>query len=295
MLAMKKLITNWFPNSQLDFILDWVNAILPFIRVLMLVLVGYLAWVLIKKSTSKFVNYFDTTANTLEEKKRTRTLMRLLNNLGVTLICAVIFLQSLSEFGFSLAPILATAGVAGLIVALGVQNIAKDVAAGLLLLVEGQIREGDVVEILGRTGTVEEIKLRFIRLRDIGGIVHYVPSSSIGVISNHTKYYSYALIDLDLDANQPYDAAILAISQASHSISTNPTYQSHILDKLEILGLEKLANDAMTIRFRIKVYEHQANIIRRALLMEVKKQFELAGITLASSKPILERESIPNK
>lgn len=280
---MKKLLLKWFNQLQLDFLGDWVDDILPFIRVLLLVLLGYVAWFILKHATRKMVHYFFSANHSLEQEKRTRTLMRLLNNLGLTLICAMIFLQALSEFGYSLAPLIATAGVAGLVVAFGMQNIIKDVTSGLLLLVEGQIREGDVVEVSGKTGTVEEIKLRFVRLRDAAGIVHYLPSSGIGVISNHTKYYSYAVIDLDLDANQSYDAAIAAIAQAAKLIGDSPDYQPHILDGLEILGLDKLGQDAMTIRFRIKVREHQANVIRRALLLAVKKQLELGGIALAST------------
>ena len=289
---MKKLLLKWFNQLQLNFLEDWVDDILPFFRVFLLILLGYVAWFILKHATRKIVHYAARSNRSLDQEKRARTLMRLLNNLGLTLICAMVFLQALSEFGYSLAPLMATAGVAGLVMALGMQNIIKDVTSGLLLLVEGQIREGDVVEISGKTGTVEEIKLRFVRLRDIAGIVHYLPSSGIGVISNHTKYYSYAVIDLDLDAKQSYDAAIVAISKAAELISASPNYKPHILGGLDILGLEKLARDVMTIRFRMKVREHQANAIRRALLLEVKKQLELSGIALASTTVSLANELI---
>ena len=120
----------------------------------------------------------------------------------------------LSELGISIAPVLATAGVAGIAIAFGAQSLIKDYFTGFFLLVEDQIRQGDVVEIAGKSGEVEEVTLRYVRLRDGDGYVHFVPNGEIKVVSNRTRTHAYANIDVGV----PDDANVEAIFQAMREV-----------------------------------------------------------------------------
>lgn len=279
----KKLLLKWFNQFESNFLEDWIDVLLPFARVLLLVLLGYVVWRIYKRLIPKILRYCLRTGDGLDHDKHKRTLERLFGNLGLSIIGAVVFLESLAEFGYSIAPLLATAGVAGIAIAFGLQNVMKDIISGFLLLLEGQIREGDVVEISGKTGTVEEINLRSVRLRDSAGIVHFLPSSTIGVISNHTKQYAYAVIDLSVCINQPFENVINAIEHAAIQLVNNERYKPYLLSALEIVGLDKIDGDVMTIRFRFKTQEHYSNVIRRAMLQELKNQLDLHQIILPSA------------
>lgn len=282
-MILKNKIKQWLTKSELDFLNDWVDILLPFVKVLLLILLGFIFWKLLKKFSHRVAHYFLNKSVDLDREKRNRTFIRLSNNLGLAVIFAFVFLESLAEFGYSIAPLLATAGIAGFAIAFGMQNIVKDIASGFLLLFDGQIREGDVVEISGKKGTVEEIKLRFIQMRDAAGVVHYLPNGSIGAISNYTKYYSYVVIDLLVDCKEPYEKVEQCIHEAYQLTQSDSKYRLFIIDRLEILGIENLERSSMTVRFRIKVQAHQAAALRREILFQIKRRLEFYGISLASA------------
>src|SRR5262249_61359373 len=119
----------------------------------------------------------------------------MLSNSGTVVIVIVAGMLVLSELGVSVAPLLATAGVAGLAIGFGAQSLIKDYFNGFFLLIEDQIREGDVVEIAGKAGEGEEMTLRYVRLRDGDGFVYFVPNGGIKLVVNRTRAYAFAMID----------------------------------------------------------------------------------------------------
>jgi small conductance mechanosensitive channel len=131
-----------------------------------------------------------------EQVKRLETLGRVFRYTVAVIITLVTGMLVLSELGISIAPILASAGVVGLAIGFGAQSLVKDYFTGFFLLLEDQVHQGDVVEVAGLGGLVEEVTLRYIRLRDYEGSVHYIPNSAITTVTNRSQGFAYAVIDI---------------------------------------------------------------------------------------------------
>ena len=188
----------------------------------------------------------------------------------------------LSSLGFSIAPILATAGVAGIAVGFGAQSLVKDYFTGFVMLVENQIRQGDIVELGTKSGSVEEVTLRYVRLRDYEGAVHYIPNSYINLVTNKSRTFAYAVIDIGVAYKENLNHVYDTIREVAHKLRDNPQYSHLILEDIEIAGVDQLGDFAVMIKSRIKVVAQEQNTIRRALLGEIKTAFDLAGIEIPS-------------
>ena len=151
----------------------------------------------------------------LERKKRIQTLGQLLRVVATLLVLGVATLMALSLFNVDIRPILTGAGIAGLAVGFGAQNLVRDVIAGFFLILEDQVRLGDVVSINGKSGLVEAIRLRTIALRSQDGTVHVIPNGVINELSNMTKDYSYAVLDINI----PYEEDLQTVDQEMSAAS----------------------------------------------------------------------------
>lgn len=159
-------------------------------ELLHVIVILILAWLLIglsRKLIRVFRNYMNTRSGSAEESKRIETLARVFHHISTVVISLVAGMLALSEVGISIAPILGAAGVVGVAIGLGAQNLIKDYFNGFFLLLENQIRQGDVVEVCGKAGVVEDITLRYVCLRDNDGSVHYVPNGQITTVTNKSR------------------------------------------------------------------------------------------------------------
>jgi small conductance mechanosensitive channel len=162
--------------------LEWA----PWTRIAGVILVGLLSWLLVGRAMHAFREVLVERSEDDEDDKRIETVMRVGRDvLGIVLIALVLMLV-LSELGLSIAPLLGTAGVAGIAFALAAQGIARDLLAGISLLVDNKLRVGDDVEIAGKAGIVEMLTIRTVRLRDREGTVHFVRTGDIGTVSNRS-------------------------------------------------------------------------------------------------------------
>src|SRR5207302_314782 len=143
-----------------------------------------------------------------DEASRVETLARVFRNAAAVVIVIVAGTLVLGELGISIAPILATAGVAGVAIGFGAQSLIKDYFNGFFLLLDDQVREGDVVEVAGKAGLVEEVTLRYVRLRDFEGHVHFVPNGEIKVVTNRTRGYAHAVIEVGIAYEADIDKAL---------------------------------------------------------------------------------------
>ena len=132
----------------------------------------------------------------VEERKRVNTLDRIFGYILSVVIVVVTVMLVLSEMGISIAPLLATAGVVGIAISFGAQSLVKDYFTGFVMLMENQIRQSDVIDIANKTGTVEEVTLRYVRLRDGDGAVHFVPNSAISTVTNHSRDFAYSVVEI---------------------------------------------------------------------------------------------------
>jgi moderate conductance mechanosensitive channel len=213
-----------------------------------------------------------------DELRRIDTVGTALRYFATVLVVLVAGTLILGELGISIAPILATAGVAGVAIGFGAQSLIKDYFSGFFLLIEDQIREGDVVEVAGKAGLVEEVTLRYIRLRDGDGYVHFVPNGEIKAVVNRTRNYAYAMIDAGISGHQDVDPALAAMREVAGVLRKDPKFGPGILEDVEIFGVERWELWGLSLRCRIKTLPHEKDNVRREFLRRLVGAFEAHGI-----------------
>jgi small conductance mechanosensitive channel len=213
-----------------------------------------------------------------EDLHRINTVGAVLRNVSAVLIVLVAGMLVLGELGISVAPILATAGVAGIAIGFGAQSLIKDYFNGFFLLIEDQIREGDVVEVAGKAGEVEEMTLRYVRLRDGDGYVYFVPNGEIKMVVNRTRWFAYAMIDGAILGHQHIEPAFAAMREVGESMRKDPQFAPAILEDLEILGVERWELWGISLRCRFKVVPHQRDNVRREFLKRLAAAFDAHGV-----------------
>jgi small conductance mechanosensitive channel len=216
-----------------------------------------------------------------EELARIETLARVFRNAAAIVIVLVAGMLVLGELGISVAPILATAGVAGIAIGFGAQSLIKDYFNGFFLLLDDQLRQGDVVEIAGKGGLVEEVTLRYVRLRDFEGHVHYVPNGEIKVVTNRTRGFAQAVIEVGIAYREDPDEAFAAMREVAAAMRAEPDWARRIAEPLEVIGVERWADSAVILRARLKVVPplEQWNV-RREFLKRLKRAFDERGIEI---------------
>jgi small conductance mechanosensitive channel len=180
----------------------------------------------------------------------------------------------------SLAPILGAAGVVGLAIGFGAQSLVKDYFTGFFLLFEDQIRTGDVVNIAGIGGSVEDITLRHVRLRDYDGNVHFIPNGLITTVTNMSRSFAHAVVDIGVSYRESVDEVMAVMAEVGAAFRADPVHAARILADLEIAGVERLDDSAVVLRCRFKVAPLQQWTVRREFLRRLKAAFDERGIEI---------------
>jgi moderate conductance mechanosensitive channel len=212
--------------------------------------------------------------------KRIRTLMNVLWTIVVGLIWFVATLTTLGQIGVNVGPILAGAGVVGLAVGFGAQNLVKDLVSGFFLILENQVRVGDVAEINGTGGLVEAITFRTIVLRDLSAVVHVFPNGSINTLSNRTKDWSAYVIDMGVAYKEDTDHVVEVMRQVGEELRADAQYGPSMLEAVEILGVDEFADSAVNIKVRLKTLPLQQWNVGREYRRRLKKAFDAARIEI---------------
>ena len=215
-----------------------------------------------------------------EQLKRLGTLGRVLRYIAAVLITLIAGMLVLAELGVSIAPILASAGVIGIAVGFGAQSLIKDYFNGFFLLLEDQVRQGDVVEVAGKGGLVEEVTLRYIRLRDYEGNVHFVPNGIIATVTNRSRSFAYAVINIGIAYRENVEEVFEVMREVAAGMRQDETLGPMILEDIDIAGVDAWADSAVVIRCRFKVQALQQWTVRRAFLLRMKKEFDRRGIEI---------------
>jgi small-conductance mechanosensitive channel len=223
----------------------------------------------------------DSDPDTLSEaEKRAKTLGKIINSIGFVLVMGVTIMLILDEFGINIMPIITGAGIAGLAVGFGAQNLVRDVISGFFLILEDQIRVGDVARINGTGGTVEAIRLRTTILRDINGTVHIFPNGEIKAVANMTKEFSYYVINVGIAYKENVDLVMEVLKAIGTELEQDPEFGGFILDPLEILGVDDFENSQVTIKIRIKTKPLKQWVVGRELRRRIKNTFDSKGIVI---------------
>ncbi|MDP1997284.1 MAG: mechanosensitive ion channel family protein [Gallionella sp.] len=215
-----------------------------------------------------------------EQLKRLGTLGRVLRYIAAVLITLISGMLVLSELGVSIAPILASAGVIGIAIGFGAQSLIKDYFNGFFLLLEDQVHQGDVVEVAGKGGLVEEVTLRYIRLRDYEGNVHFIPNGVITTVTNRTRTFAYAVINIGIAYRENVEEVFAVMREVAAGMRQDKTLGPLILEDIDIAGVDDWADSAVVIRCRFKVGPLQQWTVRRAFLLRMKNEFDRLGIEI---------------
>ena len=218
--------------------------------------------------------------DTLDFANRLHTIGGLVKNAVNVLVIGAATLMILEEFGVNITPLLTAAGIGGLAVGFGAQNLVRDVISGFVLILEDQIHVGDVVKIDDTSGLVESVKLRTVVLRDLSGTVHIIPNGSITTLSNMSKEFSYSVMDVGVAYKEDTDTVVDVLRDVGADIQSDKDFGQHILDELEVLGVDDFADSAVTIKIRIKTRPLKQWMVGRELRRRIKKAFDTAGIEI---------------
>jgi small conductance mechanosensitive channel len=220
----------------------------------------------------------DDTITTLRER-RGRTISQLLRSVGRVVVVAVALLLTFNVF-INIGPILAGAGILGLAVSFGAQSLVKDVISGFFILFENQFAIGDVVEAAGKAGVVEKMSLRVVVLRDLQGIMHVIPNSEIKVVSNMTRGWSRAVVDVGVAYGEDVDRALAVVRDEAAQFSADKDWQSQLDGPVEIPGVEALADSAVIIRSLIKTQPGSQWNAAREYRRRIKSRFDREHIEI---------------
>lgn len=252
-------------------------------ELLHVIVILVLAWILMSLSRRLirvFRNYMNAHAGSAEEVRRIETLARVFRHTSTAVISLVAGMLVLSELGISIAPILGAAGVVGLAVGFGAQSLIKDYFNGFFILLENQIRQGDVVEVGGKGGLVEDITLRYVRLRDYEGNVHYIPNGLITTVTNKSRGYANAVIDVSIAYRENIDEVCEVMREVAGQLRASETFGAKILDDIEIAGVQDWADSAIILRCRFKTVALEQWGVRREFLRRLKDAFDARGIEI---------------
>jgi small conductance mechanosensitive channel len=216
-----------------------------------------------------------------DELRRIDTVANAFRYFASVVVVLVAGMLMLNELGISIAPILATAGVAGIAIAFGAQSLIKDYFTGFFLLLEDQIRVGDVVEVSGKGGLVEEMTLRYVRLRDLEGHVHFVPNGEIKLVTNRTRVYATPVIDVPISYAEDAERVMQVMRDSAAALRADPQWSARIVADLEPIQMERWADSSVVLRSRFKVVPpiEQWNV-RREYLKRLKQAFDERGIEI---------------
>ena len=222
-----------------------------------------------------------------EWQRRASTIAGLLQSLVAFSLGFVAILMVLRELSIDVLPVLTGAGIAGLAVGFGAQNLVRDIISGFFLILEDQVRVGDQARINGVMGIVEEVRLRTIVLRDGDGAVQVFPNGSITSLANFSKQFAFATVDVRVPYTQNTTAVMDAIRDVGREMQGDPQWNPLLLDAINLLGVESIEGGTTLIRAKFKTLPLKQGLVANELRRRVLTAFEKRGITLASAMPTL--------
>jgi small conductance mechanosensitive channel len=273
MQAVTETLTSWFGAG-------WATPLMAFVRVTVIVVLAALARIAAGRLIRLLRQRIAANVGDAAEARRLETVSRALRYAASAVILLIAGLLILSELGVSIAPILGAAGIVGIALGFGAQSLVKDYFTGFFLLLENQIAKGDVVKIADLGGLVEDVTLRYVRLRDYSGNVHYVPNGLITTVTNMSRDFAFALIDVGVAYREDLERVFAAIRETGEALRQDPQWAARILEPLEIAGVENLADSAVVVRCRFKVRVLEQWSVRREFLRRIKAAFDARGIEI---------------
>ena len=252
----------------------WFSLIM---RIIILLIILRVADILIKKISFGII----LKTKDYESRKQIETLFHLAKNIINFLLISLAILAFLGKLGVDVRPMLATAGVAGLAVGFAAKRFLEDLIVGIIIIMTGQIRMGDYVEIAGKSGTVENIDIKLVTLRDTNGNIHYIRNGLIDIITNYSRDYSYALLDLGVSYDSDPDRVMSVLKDIfDNELRTQPQMAEKIISDIELIGLDRFEDSSIVIRVRAKTHPKQQWAVQREFNKLILKRFKEENIEI---------------
>jgi small-conductance mechanosensitive channel len=268
MLELLKTVSSWLTTSGIKII---------GILIALIILSQMSKWIV--KWLERFIREKDP-LQAVEAKKRAQTLGKILRHALLTVIAFIAVLTILGEVGIQLGPLLATAGIGAVALGFGAQSLVKDVISGFFIILEDQYRIGDAINVAGVSGLVESVNLRKTVLRDLEGRVHTIPNGEIKVVTNLSKEWSRAVVDIGISYREDIDHIITLLSEIGKELANEEPYKSAILEPMEILGVEQFKESEIIIRMIVKTVPLKQWEVSRELRRRIKNRFDEKGIQI---------------
>ena len=244
------------------------------------VVVGALVlWLIIRLIAARIEKWGDDGRPDMHtaREQRAKTAAKLFRSVGRAVLVVVTMLLVLGQFGFNIGPLLASAGVVGLAVSFGSQSLVRDFVTGFFLQLEHQFALGDIVRIGAFEGTVENITLRLVYLRDASGALHIIPNGQITQVTNLTRAWGRVAVDVEV-AWRDADRAERAVTQAAAGLGSDPAWADALLDPPRVTGIERIGGGAITLRTIARVDPYRRDDVARDLRLRIKRALDEAGI-----------------
>ena len=281
---MDNWLSSTFWNDLVSQTVTWLISTLP-----SLLIIAILAFILFKV-TNFFLRRIKpimlehmesgSDLDSRELKKRLDTLLGILRSIIKVLIWVMVGMLVLRKIGIDIAPIIAGAGIVGLAVGFGAQELVRDFIAGFFMLLENQIREGDVAIVNGTGGLVEHVGMRTIVLRDLSGVVHVFQNGKINTLSNMTKNWSGMVFDIGVAYKEDTDKVAEVIQQVAEELRADPGFRDKILEPIEIFGVDGFGDSAVIMKARFKTVPIEQWVVGREYRRRLKKAFDEQGIEI---------------
>lgn len=228
----------------------------------------------------KFLDRICRFKDDFEFKKQLVTLKSIVKSIVDTIIAAFGVMYILNGLGVDIRPILTAAGVLGVAVGFGAKRFFEDIITGMSILLEGQVRVGDYIEISGHQGVVEKVDIKLIQLRDTQGRVHYIRNGMVDTVVNYTRDYSYYVFDIGVAYKENVDNVINVLKEIDEDFRKNSKVKDYVLAPLEILGLDSFDDSAVIIKARIRTSPIKQWEVGREFNKYIKAKFDEKGIEI---------------
>jgi small conductance mechanosensitive channel len=265
-------------QNIIETIKNWLITSGP--RVLLIILLGFIVYRLLRLITNRSIIFVKDSKREEEMKKRADTLNALLRTIIGISIVIIVVTMILAEFGVQIGPLLAAAGVLGIAIGFGSQRLVEDIISGFFILIENQVRVGDVIETAGKNGVVDKVGLRSIILRDFAGNVHFIRNGKIDIITNMTKEYSRYIFEVGVAYKEDVDEVTSLIEAVDEDLRSDEEYSDYILEPIEIMGLDQFADSALIIKARTKTKPLKQWKVAREFNRRLKKTFDKHDIEI---------------
>lgn len=271
---MGKVLDEWYGDTQ-----EFIHSKLPHLFVALLI--GFVLYRILTLTTGRMVRIAEQHAAAHSRISQVKTMAGVLRATGITIIAAIVTMQFLAAVGVNLAPLLASAGVAGVAIGLAAQNIVRDMLNGILILLEDQFNVGDTIKIAGVAGVVESMTLRKTALRDGDGTLYVVPNSQITTVANQSVDYSVATVNVSVDFSANPDKVVELLKKIAMDIRNSDDFKSLFIADPQVLGVDALKGSELIfpVVFKTRATQQYAPVreFRRRVRLALEENGMLPG------------------